>query len=209
MRLGLLADIHEDVRRLTIALARLRREQVDRIVVLGDLFETGASLDQTVDLLAEVGAIGVWGNHDIGLCWEPTTEVRARYAGPVLDFMATLQPRMEVGGCWFTHVLPWLDPTDPEQPWYLEGPPLTPEAAAPCFAAATHRVIFTAHFHRWLIASPTARSPWDGQRPITLSPDERHLIVVAAVCDGWCAVFDTDTNELYPYDLKLEDPQES
>jgi hypothetical protein len=202
MRLGLLADIHEDVRSLRLALARLERERADQIVVLGDVFETGKSLGETVDLLTAAGAVGVWGNHDIGLCWEPSAEIRTKYAGPVIDFMAMLRPRMELGGCWLTHILPWLDPTDPEQPWYLEGPPLTPEAAMPCFAATTHRVMFTAHFHRWIVLTPAARLSWDGQGPITLSPAERYLIVVAAVCNGWCALFDTTTSELFGYHVK-------
>lgn len=39
MRLGLLADIHEDVERLQAALDRFRREEVDQVVVL-DLSES-------------------------------------------------------------------------------------------------------------------------------------------------------------------------
>jgi len=72
MRLGILADIHEDIEGLTRALDQLRREAVDRVVVLGDLFDTGERVEATVDLLAEAGAVGVWGNHDLGLCDGPS-----------------------------------------------------------------------------------------------------------------------------------------
>jgi predicted phosphodiesterase len=71
MRLGILADIHEDVPKLTLALQRLGRAGVRQVVLLGDLVDTGRHLQATVALLAEAGAVGVWGNHDLGLCHEP------------------------------------------------------------------------------------------------------------------------------------------
>ena len=70
MRLGILADIHEDVAKLTLALRHFRREGVERVVLLGDVFDTGKRLRETVALLAGAGAVGVWGNHDLGLCHE-------------------------------------------------------------------------------------------------------------------------------------------
>ena len=49
MRMGLLADIHEDVDRLAIAIARCRREGADRLFTLGDIFETGARFAAAVE----------------------------------------------------------------------------------------------------------------------------------------------------------------
>ena len=45
MKLGLLADIHEQFESLRIALDRFRQEQVDRVVVIGDVFETGQRIE--------------------------------------------------------------------------------------------------------------------------------------------------------------------
>jgi hypothetical protein len=201
MRIGILADIHEEVELLARALERLRQEQVDRIVVLGDVFCTGQRLAATVELLRPANPLGVWGNHDFGLCCEPEPSVREMYAGPVLDFMATLQPRLELDGCLFSHVEPWLDPTDLAQLWYFDGPPDTPEKVARSLNAWPQRVLFIGHMHRWLIATPAGRLDWDGDRPMTLAPSDRFLVVIAAVCDGWCAVFDTATSELVPCKL--------
>ena len=39
MKLGLITDIHEQVEFLQIALDRFRQEQVDQVVVIGDVFE--------------------------------------------------------------------------------------------------------------------------------------------------------------------------
>ena len=200
MRLGILADIHEDVPKLTLALRHCRREGVRRVVLLGDVFDTGKNLRETVALLAEAGAVGVWGNHDLGLCHESEEWVRERYAGPVLDFMGTLRPRLELEGCLFTHGLPCWDATDPVV-YYLGEGPESAEGLARSFGASDHPVSFTGHFHRWLVAKPQGRLGWDGSHPIVLPPDQRHLVVVAAVCDGWCAVFDTDSRELVPHRL--------
>ena len=109
MKLGLLADIHEQTEQLRNAIAVLQRHGADRFVVLGDVFETGKRMEETVGLLRQVGAVGVWGNHDVGLCFDPDDKVCRRYSAAVLAFMGGLRPRLEIDGCLFTHVEPWLD----------------------------------------------------------------------------------------------------
>ena len=200
MKLGILADIHEDVENLATALGLLREQAVERIVVLGDLFETGRRIGETVALLADAGAVGVWGNHDLGLCHEPDARVRARNAGPVFEYMQTLGPRLELDGCRFSHGLPCWDPTDPAI-YYLGSRPESDEGRADAFTASACRVAFMGHFHRWLAATPEGLLDWAGGSPIVLDAGKRYLVVVAAVCDGWCAVFDTKSGELVPYRL--------
>jgi hypothetical protein len=199
MRLGILADIHEEVQWLQMALERFRREGVEQVVFLGDLCCMGDRLEETVALLSTAGPVGVWGNHDFGLCQGEATG--GKHSTTVVDFMATLRPRLEVEGCLFSHVEPWLDPTDIYQLWWFESIPDTPELAARSFDAWPQRVLFMGHIHRWLIATPAGRLDWDGTRPITLASPQRYLVAVAAVCDGKCAVFDTQTSELVPCDL--------
>src|SRR5437870_10913486 len=135
MRLGLLADIHEQTQPLLKAIAVLQRHGADRFVVLGDVFETGKRVAEVVDLLLQVEAVGVWGNHDVGLCFDPSDAVCERYSAAVLRFMGSLQPRLEIDGCLFTHVEPWLDPYLVEGLWYFHGPPDSPEKLARSFAA--------------------------------------------------------------------------
>lgn len=91
------------------ALGRFESERVDQVVVvIGDLFETGERIEETCRLLAEAKAVGVWGNHDFGLC--SSKKLRSRYPAAVRDYMLTLRPRLDHGGCHFMHVEPWLDP---------------------------------------------------------------------------------------------------
>jgi len=199
MRLGLLADIQEhndDQRR---ALGALQAGHVDQVVLLGDLFELGERIEETCQLLKEVGAVGVWGNHDYGLCCDPDERLRGKYPMSVFDFMARLRPRREIDGCHFTHVEPWLNPEDITDLWYLGGPPDSPEKAARSFEAVPHRFVFVGHLHQWLLAQPGKVLEWRGEKPVILDPGHRHLVVVAALCDGRYAMFDTDTHELVPF----------
>ncbi|MCR9119888.1 MAG: metallophosphatase family protein, partial [bacterium] len=108
MRLGLITDIHEEADRLRIALDRLAKEKVDKIVMIGDVVAMGEQLPETCALLKQSGAVGVWGNHDFALCQAPDAEMRQRFGDDVLAYMATLKPRLEIAGCSFTHVEPWL-----------------------------------------------------------------------------------------------------
>jgi hypothetical protein len=202
MRLGLLADIHEDTSRLAAAITRCRKEGVDRLLTLGDLYETGARFSETVAILEREGVEGVWGNHDIGLCHEPQAWVAERFSDSTRAYLARLRPRLEVEGVLLGHVLPFLDPTDPEQPWYLEAAPETADQAAPNFAAFPHARMFVGHFHGWRIvtASHGALS-WSGDRPFAFEPSTRYLVIVAAVCDGYCAIHDTEADVLTPLAL--------
>jgi len=201
VKVGLVTDIHEQVADLALALAQCDRRGVDKIICLGDVFQTGEAIHQTVSLLAQRNIAGVWGNHDFGLCSHPSAFASSRrihYVGPVLDYLATFRPWLELDDCFFSHVEPWRDLNNVMGLWYLGGPPEAPEKAARSFDARGHRVMFTGHHHRWLVTTRERMLPWDGTRPIRLEPPERYLVVVAAVCEGFCAVYDTQSYELVP-----------
>lgn len=201
MKLGLLADIHEAVEPLRRALAEFRREGVDQVVVLGDVCETGKRMEETCALLREAKAVGVWGNHDYGLCVEPGEEICSRFSRMVIDFMGSLRPRLEIEGCHFTHVEPWLDPHKIEDLWYYDGLPETPVKLARIFSASSHRLQFAGHFHQWLLATPDGILDWRGERPLPFGDDQRRFIIVGPLCDGHSAIVDTNTRLLRPCSL--------
>jgi hypothetical protein len=198
MRLGLIADIHEAEPELEAALAILNECAVDRVVVLGDIVETGCRLAAVTKLLAEHDAIGVWGNHDFGLAYQPEEAIRARYSPEIIRYMTGLLPRLEIGDCLFTHVEPWLDSTDFFQLWRYEGEPVTVEQAAKSFQCTTHRFLFVGHFHRWRVITDCDVLDWAGTAPLNLSQCRRALVSVGALCDGHFAIFDTESSELNP-----------
>ena len=199
MKLGLIADIHEHVDFLKLALDRFRDEQVKQIVVIGDIFAMGERIEETCYLLAGANTVGVWGNHDYGLCVEPGHRAQQNYTANVLSYMASLQPKLEVGGCLFTHVEPWLNPENVADLWYYEGPPDTPGKLQRIFAAAPNRIMFAGHFHRWLMATPQGISNWQGDAPMQLVEPDCYFVVVGALCEGRYATFDTETSLLTPF----------
>jgi hypothetical protein len=199
MKLGLLADIHEQTEHLRKAIAVLQQHGADRFVVLGDVFEMGKQIEETVRQLQQVQAVGVWGNHDMGLCFNPGEDLRQRFSAAVLDFMGSLHPRLEIDGCLFTHVEPWLDPHKVEDLWYFDGPPDSTEKLARSFAAVPHRVMFIGHMHRWLLGAPSGIIPWRGDRQLSLNRHDRYLVVIHAVWHGKFAMYDTGTSDLTPF----------
>jgi hypothetical protein len=197
MKLGLITDIHEHVDNLKRALAEFDARGVDQIVCLGDLIIVGDRIRETVDLLAERRIPGVWGNHDFGLCSHPSaldSTRRPKFTGSVLDYYATYRPFLEIDDCYFSHVEPWRDLNDIMGLWHF-GEPLD---ALKSFHAVSHRVLFTGHRHRWMLATPEEVLSWDGSAPVVLAAPDRYFVVVSAVCEGWAATYDTVSGELVP-----------
>jgi len=64
MRLGLIADIHGDMRALDTTLTRLEQLAVDQIVCLGDLVGYGSEPDAVVARMRDGGVPCIRGNHD-------------------------------------------------------------------------------------------------------------------------------------------------
>lgn len=201
MKIGIVADIHEEVEHLAQALDQFVAMKVDTVVNLGDacdIYGSHSRAPEVAALLEQVGAVGVWGNHDFGLCQEVPGRVRERADPALLRYMATMRGRWELGACHFSHVEPWLDPFDLTQLWYFDGLPDTPEKASKSFNAVPHRYIFVGHFHRWWLMSPEGRVDWTGETAIRLSAWPRTLIAMGPVITGWAAVFDDETGELTP-----------
>ncbi|MSR58298.1 MAG: hypothetical protein EXS05_11590 [Planctomycetaceae bacterium] len=198
MRLGLITDIHEDVEHLPMLLDHFQAAHVEQVVCIGDVFETGVRIDETCRLLSEARAIGVWGNHDFGLCFEPDPIVAERYSPRALEYLATFRSRLTIGDCEFSHVEPWLDPTSLEGLWYFDGIPKSPEHFQRIFAAARKRWTFAGHYHCWLAATPAGRIDWQGEHPLLLDGGTPYFCTIDAACHGSAALFDTATAELTP-----------
>jgi predicted phosphodiesterase len=211
MRIGIVTDIHDQVKILAEVLAVLRAEGVDAIITLGDntdMFGKWNAAEKVADLLREAGAVGVWGNHDFGLCRDVPEETRFRFLRKTLDFFATLNPRFELGGCHFSHIEPFLDPELPGDLWTFEGRPEDEDRTAKSFAAIPHRAAFLGHLHRWLALTEDGRVEWDGSVPLVFEPEKRYLVVIAPLFNGSFAMLDTDRWVLDPRRLpKAGEPE--
>lgn len=212
MRIGIVTDIHDQVGLLKEVLAVLRAERVDAIVTLGDntdLFGKWNEAQTVGDLLREAGVVGVWGNHDFGLCRNVKEETQFNFLRRTLDYFATLQPKLELGGCHFSHIEPFLDPELTGDLWTFEGRPEDDDRLARSFAAIPHRVAFIGHFHRWLAVTETGRTDWDGTSALHFEDGKRYLVVVAPLFRGEFAIVDTDRWILEPRKLPSANRQQT
>jgi len=70
--------------------------------------------------------------------------------------------------------------------------------AAIGFAATPHRVQFVGHYHCWWATTERGPIAWDGSAPLLLPQGVRCFVVLGAVAEGHCAVYDTETGWLEP-----------
>lgn len=197
MRIGILSDVHEANNRLRAAIRGLRALGVDRFVFLGDAIETGERIEETWELLRETGAHGVWGNHELGLCLDPSRRLREKYAAVLEDF-ANLQPLLVIDDVRFSHNSPWEDATDPVG-FAIGDDPCDPEVFAARIGDFPERLFFVGHRHRWrAVAEGADLSTWRGRGPLDLSATGRTLVNVHAVANGWCGLLDAEANVFEP-----------
>jgi len=199
--IGIAADIHDAVDALKATLDRFREVGVQQIVSLGDTFETFKPGDpgaEVARLLRDAGAIGVWGNHDVGLSHEIPDEIQKEADPELLEFTQTLHPQLVVENCRFSHVEPWLDPTKIEDLWHFYDLPNRPDYAKRSLDAVPEQYLFVGHYHSWAIMGANEQIEWDANENISLFPGQRYVVLMAAVVHGWSAVFDSVSAELIP-----------
>ncbi len=195
MRLGLLTDIHECDPELRTAIDWMRDQGVDQFVFMGDVVACQEKeLDSCIDLLRQLGAVGVWGNHDYELVFR-----NAATSHSSREFFSSLMPRIKLDDCLVSHVFPTLDPAVDEEIWYLERFPEALEDAVRCFEAHQSRIMLTGHMHHWHAVKDDELLSWDGSSPLDLDPHSRYLFVVGAVCNRKCGILDTESNQVIPY----------
>src|SRR5262249_3220597 len=191
-------DIHEDVAGLRRALDSLARAGADPIVSLGDLCKDGARLAETCRLLDEAGVVGVWGNHDYGLCTSPLERLSLHFDVGGIGSMRRFTATLVIGDCWFSHIEPGLDPEDLGDLWRDPGPPVDSGRLNRIWAAVPQPRMFMGHLHRWFAATPAGPSEWRGEGRLRLPRGRSSLVVVGAVCDGCWALYDAKADELIP-----------
>ena len=205
MRIGLITDIHNHAAELAVALACFEQRGVDRVLTLGDTCDSlgsGEEAAQVAALLDACGAMGVWGNHDYGLCREVHPRARERYPAIVFEVMARMHPRLMIGEYHFSHRESPIDPLEITQLWELgedsRGPDGLFRLAGRAFSAVDSRLQFVGHYHQWWAATPEGPLDWTGDRTLRFDPTSRYFVVVGPVFAGWCRVLDTDDGTLEP-----------
>ncbi len=193
-RIGLLADSHGDLERTERAAAALLDAGAERLIHLGDFCDTvqEASWVRVMETLQRHRMLAVKGNNDFLV----ETILKERAPGPdpaegVLRAYLKALPmtRIEDGLC-FAHSLPY----DSLRSFYEPVDDGTTAKAVPIFRATPHRILFCGHAHtpvlfRWRQGAAT-REAIPADKPVRLAAAERYIIVVGAVEDGECALYD-------------------
>lgn len=86
MRYGILGDIHANLAALETALDTLEELGAEVIVSVGDVVGYGAAPTECIDLLREVRALVVKGNHDAACVYEVDTTFFNQYARAAIDW---------------------------------------------------------------------------------------------------------------------------
>jgi len=68
MRYAIICDIHSNLEALEVVLAEIRRQQVDRVVHLGDIVGYHANPNECVEILMKENIASIMGNHDAAAC---------------------------------------------------------------------------------------------------------------------------------------------
>jgi predicted phosphodiesterase len=162
VRLGLISDVHGNLRALTAAVAAVRRSGVDAWVSAGDLIGYGPYPNECVDVVAGLGAMGVAGNHELIVLGRlpgarssdraHASHRRTRDAlrSDVATYLAALPTRLEIGPVVVTHGS--LD--DPEE--YVR--------TAAQAAAQLQQLPHVSPSARWLVLGNTHRQMLVGER---------------------------------------------
>jgi predicted phosphodiesterase len=116
VRYGVIADVHANLPALEVVLSELSRMRVDAYACAGDLVGYGPQPNECVEVIRELGAPCVAGNHDLIALGELSEDRCERLARKSLrwtrevldprarDFLSQLPPQLELpGGVVVTH----------------------------------------------------------------------------------------------------------
>jgi putative phosphoesterase len=123
MKIGIVSDVHNNVRALEYALNALSDCEV--LLNLGDLvFEYRVS-PEIVQLAEAAGMLGIAGNHEKAILQHPASSLRNSLSGDILAWMKALpaQRTLSAGGyeLLVAHGAPWDDPDDHRCHYVREG----------------------------------------------------------------------------------------
>jgi hypothetical protein len=210
MRLGIVTDIHNDAKNLELALQQMQLHSIDQVITLGDTidpFVPDQDAPRVAELLMQANAIGVWGNHDVAFCQDLTPKTLARYPSIVCEFLTKMQAEIVIDGFTFRHREPLIDATNALDLWSFPEEPGMPILSQQSLAKFPEGRFLMGHNHHWFAANQNGPVAWIGDEPLTLAPTSGWFVVLRAVFQGSCAIFDTTTHVLTPINWHVEEEE--
>ncbi len=189
MRYGIISDIHSNLPALERVLAVLAEAAIDTYLCLGDIVGYSAWPNECCELVQDIGAICIRGNHDEAIL-HPALEdwfnadaraclvwTRAQLREANRDFLAALEPSRALDDMIICHG------SIPDPSHYITSP----HGALPSFEAMPGRLAFFGHTHyaEWFVQADAAELPEQHSSPgggtCLLKPGHKYLINPGAV----------------------------
>lgn len=189
MRYAVLADVHANLHALRAALARLERERIDRYLVAGDLVGYGPLPDECVELIAELGATCIAGNHDLMALGELSDErcialarrslrwTREVMAPSTRDYLAALPARAALdGGIVMAH-----GSLDDPQEYVTEPAQATAQLMQLAAEHPAAHLLVVGHTHRAWACDETGAGLKPADGVLSVAGPRRHLLNPGAI----------------------------
>lgn len=195
-RVGLMADSHGQLASIKKGAACLKDFSVDKIIHLGDIFDSlkNDPLEEIVEAVHRLQLVSVKGNNDYQIETSITSGnalgLKAEQKKRILSFLTQMPFRIEEGDVCFTHSLPFDNIRSIYEPIDIGST----KRAIPLFNATSYRILFCGHSHksilfRWRLGKVT-REAVELCETIHFQASERYILIVGAADKGECGIFD-------------------
>jgi diadenosine tetraphosphatase ApaH/serine/threonine PP2A family protein phosphatase len=151
MKTVFLADIHGNLEALLSTVNSLKRNNIDKVIFLGDIVGYGADPNECIRIAKEISDIVIAGNHDWACAgkdtiesFNPIAKETAQWTRKVLtdqnrDFLLSLSLKEKTNDTVYVHATPYF----PESWQYIR----TTTAAKHCFDSFSQQFCFIGHSH--------------------------------------------------------------
>jgi len=187
LRAAIISDIHSNLEALNAVLSQIKKEQIDKIVCLGDIIGYGPKPNECVSLVKEVCAQILLGNHDAACVNKSELLFFNRFAKEAiewthsvieeknLDFLANLDLKGFEDNIFFVH----SNPYSPQSWDYI----LSLDDAVFNFSKFKEQVCFIGHSHQPIIFIESNDQEYSAveSSEIEIQPGFRYIINVGSV----------------------------
>ncbi|MBU4333060.1 MAG: metallophosphatase family protein, partial [Candidatus Omnitrophica bacterium] len=186
MKYGIISDIHGNLEALKEVLAVCKQESVDKYLCLGDIVGYGPNPNECIEIVQDIGAVCVAGNHD----WATTARLDATYFTPDGKSAVTwTREHLTMEGFGFLNGLPITEKT--EEFILVHGTLFEPElfryqniiAKAPnSFSLMDRQLCFVGHTHAPLILIQTNDNVYSSsERELEIAEAAKYIVNVGSV----------------------------
>jgi diadenosine tetraphosphatase ApaH/serine/threonine PP2A family protein phosphatase len=186
MKTVFLADIHSNLEALLSIINSLKKNNIDKVIFLGDIAGYGADPNECIRLIKEISDIIVTGNHDWACAgkdtiesFNPSAKEAAQWTRKVLtdqnrDYLLSLPLKEKTRNAVYVHATPYF----PESWQYI----ISTTKAELCFETFAQQFCFMGHSHVPAIFILNINgSISEGSRKINISKRSRYIINCGSV----------------------------